>query len=214
MKTTIWLVRHGETDWNVQRRLQGSTDIALNSLGIAQANAVAKRLGDIAFDAIYSSPLRRTVQTAEPLAITRQISPRLIPAMAERDFGIFQGLTPDEISVRHPDGYRRWQDRDPGFRPEGGESLEDFRVRVRRGIQEIVDQHLGQTIAVFSHGGVLDMIYRLANQVALNAPRDWPIPNAGIQRLLSSKIELEILDWGITEHLTGPTSHDELRGIA
>jgi 2,3-bisphosphoglycerate-dependent phosphoglycerate mutase len=214
LKTTIWLVRHGETDWNAQRRLQGSTDIALNAVGIAQADSVARWLGHIVFDAIYSSPLSRTVQTAQPLAIQQKISPQLIPAIAERDFGIFQGLTPDDISVRYPDDYHRWQGRDPSFCPQGGESLMDFRGRVHSGIQAIVSEHPGQTVAVFSHGGVLDMIYRLANQLALHTPREWPIPNAGIQRLLGSKIKLEIQDWGITEHLTGPTFHDELRGIA
>ena len=207
-------MRHGETDWNASRRLQGSTDIALNALGHAQAASVAKRLGSVVLDAIYTSPLARTTQTAAPLAAYQQRSVQLVPAMAERDFGVFQGLTPEEISLRYPDDYRRWQDRDPEFCPQGGESLVDFRGRVETGIREIVGQHPGQTVAVFSHGGVLDMIYRLANQINLQASRYWPIPNAGIQRLLASDFSIEVLDWGITDHLDGPTARDELRGIS
>jgi 2,3-bisphosphoglycerate-dependent phosphoglycerate mutase len=214
VKTTLWLVRHGETDWNAQRRLQGSTDIALNPAGIAQAKAVADWLGHVGFHAIYSSPLARTLQTAAPLATTCRTVTRLAPAMAERDFGIFQGFTPDEIAARYPDDYRRWQAREPGFCPHGGESLDDFRGRVDMGIRAIVDQHPGETVAVFSHGGVLDMIYRLANRIEMQAPRDWPIPNAGIQRLSGSTAGLEIHDWGIVAHLEGPTSRDELRGVA
>lgn len=214
MKTTIWLVRHGETDWNASRRLQGSTDIELNSVGHAQANSVARRLGVISFDAIYSSPLARTIQTAAPLVKQTQLSPLLMPELAERSFGFFQGMTPDEISEKFPVDYERWQARDPDFCPQGGESLRDFSQRVRTALQAIVNQHLGQTVAVFSHGGVLDIIYRLANQLDLQVSRHWPIPNAGIQQLSASAHAIDVLDWGITDHLNGPTSRDELRGIS
>lgn len=214
MKTTIWLVRHGETDWNASRRLQGSTDIELNSVGHAQAESVADRLAPIPFDAIFTSPLARTVQTATPLAKQRQLSPFLIPELAERNFGVFQGLTPEDISRQYPDDYKRWQARDPEFCPRGGESLHDFRARVELGLDSIIRGHTGQTIAVFSHGGVLDVIYRLAKNIDLQFPRDWPIPNAGIQQLLATVGSIEVLDWGMTDHLNGPSARDELRGIS
>lgn len=214
MKTTIWLVRHGETDWNASRRLQGSTDIELNSVGYAQASSVARWLAPVGLDAIYSSPLARTIQTATPLAAQRGVSLQLIPELAERHFGVFQGLTPEEVLQQYPEDHRRWQARDPDFCPQGGESLRDFSQRVRMALQAIVSQHLGQTVAVFSHGGVLDIIYRLAKQLDLHVPRDWPIPNAGIQRLSASAHAIDLVDWGITDHLTGPTARDELRGIS
>ncbi len=214
MKTTIWLVRHGETDWNASRRLQGSTDIELNSVGHAQADAVARRLGVIGFDAIYASPLARTIQTATPLVAQRGVSLQLIPDLAERHFGVFQGLTPEEVLQQYPEDHLRWQARDPDFCPQGGESLRDFSQRVRAALQTLVSQHLGQTVAVFSHGGVLDIIYRFAKQLDLQVSRDWPIPNAGIQQLSASAHGIDVLDWGITNHLNGPTSRDELRGIS
>lgn len=214
MKTTIWLVRHGETDWNASRRLQGSTDIELNAVGRAQADLVAGWFGPVGLDAIYASPLARTVQTAMPLVTQRDLSLQLMPELAERHFGIFQGLTPEEVSQQFPEGHRRWQARDPDFCPQGGESLRDFAQRVQTGLQGLISRHLGHSIAVFSHGGVLDIVYRFAKQLDLQAVRDWPLPNAGIQQLLACTQFVEVLDWGITDHLNGPTSRDELRGIS
>lgn len=214
MNTTLWLIRHGETDWNASRRLQGSTDIALNAVGQAQALNIANHFRAFAFDAIYTSPLARTLQTAAPLAEQKNLAPSQISEIAERDFGLFQGLTPDEIAERYPNDYQRWQAREPDFCPSGGESLLDFRSRVAAGLQSIIDRHAGQVVAVFSHGGVLDIIYRLAKRIDLQTPRDWPIPNAGLQRLLGSKQGLEVLEWGITDHLNGEASRDELRGIS
>jgi probable phosphoglycerate mutase len=215
LTTTIWLVRHGETDWNAERRLQGSTDIVLNDVGHAQAACVAARLRPVELHAIYASPLQRTMQTASPLLATRaHMSLLLMPEIAERDFGQFQGLTPEEVARAHPEAFERWQSRDPKFCPPGGESLLDFQHRVKHGLHTLVAQHLGQTIAVFSHGGVLDMIYRIAKQIEIQAPRQWPIPNAGIQRLVGGPHMIDVVDWGVTDHLIDPASRDELRGIS
>jgi len=211
---TIWLVRHGETDWNASRRLQGSTDIELNALGQRQAESVAQHFRTIRFDAIYSSPLVRTAQTALPLARQQQLPLLQETALAERDFGVFQGLTPDDIAAAFPDDFRRWQAREPDFCPLHGESLRDFQTRVKGVLEKIARAHSNQTIAVFSHGGVLDIIYRLAKRLDLQVPRDWPIPNAGIQRLVGSPASFEIVEWGIIDHLRGPTARDELPGIS
>lgn len=212
--TTIWLVRHGETDWNTGSRVQGTTDIPLNAIGVAQAQLVAKRLATFSLDAIYSSPLSRAMQTAMPLADQLGASVHPVPGLAERDFGSFQGKTPDQVAIDDPLGYQRWQTRDPDFIPTGGESLAQFRDRVAKALDDVIQSRLGQTIAVFTHGGVLDMIYRLANDIALDAPRAWPIANAAIHHLIGAPGLVRINTWGILDHLGGQMGRDELRGIA
>ncbi len=212
--TTIWLVRHGETDWNTGSRVQGSTDIPLNPTGLTQARLVANRLVTFPLDAIYSSPLSRAMQTAMPLAEQLGFSVHAVAGLAERDFGNFQGKTPDQVAQEDPVGFQRWQTRDPNFIPAGGESLEQFRDRVAIALDELIHARLGQTIAVFTHGGVLDMIYRLAHDIALDAPRAWPIANAAIHHLIGAPGLVQINTWGILDHLGSQTGRDELRGIA
>lgn len=214
LTTTIWLVRHGETDWNTLSRVQGTTDIPLNATGIAQAQCVAHRLVTFCLDAIYSSPLSRAMQTAIPLADPLQLSIHPVEGLAERDFGSFQGKTLDQVAQEDPAGYQRWQARDPDFVPTGGESLVQFRNRVAQALDEVVQARLGQTIAIFTHGGVLDMIYRLAHDLDLHTPRAWPIANAAIHHLIGAPGLLRIETWGILDHLSSQAGRDELRGIA
>ncbi len=214
LTTTIWLVRHGETDWNTGSRVQGTTDIPLNATGLAQARLVAQRLVTFSLDAIYSSPLSRAMQTATPLADQLQLSIQPVAGLAERDFGSFQGKTPDQVAQEDPEGYQRWQTRDPDFVPTGGESLVQFRDRVARALDDVVQARLGQTIAVFTHGGVLDMIYRIANDLDLHAPRAWPIANAAIHHLIGTPGLVRIETWGMLDHLGSQAGRDELRGIA
>ncbi len=212
--TTIWLVRHGETDWNTGSRVQGTTDIPLNSTGLTQARLVANRLATFSLDAILSSPLSRAMQTATPLAEQLGFPVHPVPGLAERDFGSFQGKTPDQVAEEDPSGYQRWQTRDPNFIPSGGESLVQFRDRVAQALDAVIQARLGQTIAVFTHGGVLDMIYRLANDIALDAPRAWPIANAAIHHLVGAPGLVRINTWGLLDHLGSQSGRDELRGIA
>ncbi len=212
--TTIWLVRHGETDWNTGSRVQGTTDIPLNSTGLAQARRVANRLATFSLDAVLSSPLSRAMQTAMPLAEQLGFPVHPVPGLVERDFGSFQGKTPDQVAEEDPSGYQRWQTRDPNFIPSGGESLVQFRDRVAQALDAVIQARLGQTIAVFTHGGVLDVIYRLANDVALDAPRAWPIANAAIHHLVGAPGLVRINTWGMLDHLGSESGRDELRGIA
>lgn len=214
LTTTIWLVRHGETDWNTGSRVQGTTDIPLNPTGLAQARLVGNRLATFSLDAIYSSPLSRAMQTAMPLADQVQLSIQSVAGLAERDFGQFQGKTPDQVAEEDPAGYARWQARDPDFVPAGGESLVQFRGRVAQALDEVIQARLGQTIAIFTHGGVLDMIYRIAHDLDLHAPRAWPIANAAIHHLIGAPGLVRIETWGMLDHLGGQAGRDELRGIA
>lgn len=208
MTTEIVLIRHGETDWNVERRLQGHLDIGLNARGRQQAAALADSLQQESFAAIVASDLERAIHTAQAIAATRDLSVEIVGAMRERCFGALEGLRHDEIRVRLPDAYVAWKSRDvAAIYPPGkhvAESLTDFHARVVSAINGLVARFPGQKIAVVTHGGVLDSIYRAATGLALSEPRPVEIPNAGINRVMCEDSRIKIRTWGDVGHLKRP----------
>ena len=180
MPTRICFIRHGETDWNVAKRIQGQNDIPLNETGHAQALAMAFHAAHYEFAAIYSSDLSRAYDTAQMVAARRGMEVKAIAKLRERRYGIFQGITAEEGSQRFPEAYAHYQARDPEYDFETGESLNGFALRVHDAIDVLTRQHSGQTIAVISHAGVLDIVYRKATGKTLQAPRDFVIPNCAL----------------------------------
>ena len=207
--TRIIAVRHGETAWNVDTRIQGQLDIDLNAHGRWQAERVANALADEAIDAIYASDLLRAKTTAlaiaakTPVLQAREV--RLHQGLRERGFGIFEGLTYAQISNDWPDESRRWRQRDPHFAPEGGESLVQLRQRVADTIHALASQHLGEQIVLVAHGGIMDALYRLATQQDISAPRTWELGNAAINRLLWTPESLTLVGWADVRHLDDST---------
>ncbi len=176
--TRFCLVRHGETDWNTQRRIQGNLDLPLNATGMVQAHAAARGLAEAGIELIYSSDLARARQTAEAAAQHIGLPLILCEQLRERRFGIFEGLTYDEVKRRFPDVYARFETRDSGFAIPQGESLQQLAARVENALRRIAGDHPGQTVLVVTHGGVLDIAYRLATGRTLDTARDFVIPNA------------------------------------
>ncbi|NWG30281.1 MAG: histidine phosphatase family protein [Rhodocyclaceae bacterium] len=204
--TRLCLIRHGETDWNAGKRIQGQIDIPLSALGHAQARAVGNALKDEDFAAIYASDLTRTRQTAEATAHLARLPLLLDAGFRERHYGIFQGLTYAECEARHPAAYARHKSRDPHFAPEGGESLLTFAGRLAQAFDAIVRRHPGQSVAIFTHGGVLDIAYRQATGMALSAPRDFAIPNCAINWIEVEAGCWTLLSWAERGHLDKGTS--------
>lgn len=178
--TRICFIRHGETDWNVAKRIQGHTDIPLNETGRAQALAMAFNAAHQRFHAIYSSDLARTLETAQALAQREDQEVKLLPQLRERHYGVFQGITAAEGAVKYPEAYAHYVARDLEYDFENGESLRGFAERVAGGIDWLLRHHSGQTIAAVSHSGVLDVIYRRATGRPLHTPRDFVIPNCAL----------------------------------
>ena len=199
--TRILAIRHGQTAWNADSRIQGHTDIELDELGLWQAERVAQALGDDELHAVYSSDLKRAQQTAAPLAARKGLSMRLEPGLRERGFGEFEGLSFVQIEQRWPEQAVAWRRREPGFGARGGEVLRDFRERVVAAVERLALAHRGQCIALVTHGGVLDLLYREATRVALDAPRSWQLANASINRLLHSDEGVVLVGWGDVGHL-------------
>ena len=202
------VVRHGETGWNAERRLQGHVDIPLNATGEAQALATAQLLSGHAFDAAYTSDLRRAADTAAAICASRRpASPRA--DLRERHYGIFQGLTYTEAETRHPEAYAHFEARTPDEPiPGGGESLTRFQARIRAAFDAMADAHAGQTVLVVAHGGVLDILNRMARQRPLEEPRDFKIPNAALNWLRRAPEGWSIEAWAQEAHLPG--ARDEL----
>ena len=203
--TKIVLIRHGETAWNAERRLQGHIDIALNDEGLRQAGALAAALSGASFDAIYASDLQRAHQTAQALATLHNMPVLTEPGLRERCFGGFEGLLYAEIAQRFPREFAAWQARDvDGVMPAGVREAETFRQFYQRctgTITTIAQRHPGQTLALVAHGGVLECAYRAALGLSLETARDFPVLNASINRLRVDGGVLTLESWGEVGHL-------------
>jgi len=199
--TRILAIRHGETAWNVDTRIQGQLDIPLNDIGRWQAHRLALAMAEEALDAIYSSDLLRAYETAQAVAAGSGRDIVTDVGLRERGFGEFEGLTFKEIEQRWPEQSERWRRRDPSFGPAGGEVLSDFYDRSVATVLRLAAVHPGQTIAVVAHGGVMDCLYRAATRLALDAPRTWQLGNASINRLLHSPQGFSLVGWSDTYHL-------------
>jgi broad specificity phosphatase PhoE len=148
--TTLLLARHGETDWNRELRIQGSSDIELNELGRRQAQFLAQELTDVELDAIYASDLSRARETAAAVAATHGLEVNLDARLRERSFGSWEGLTREDIEA-FPQGSRH-----------DGESDDEVRERMLEAVQAIADAHPGEQVLVVSHGGALNTLWHHA----------------------------------------------------
>lgn len=200
--TRIIAIRHGETSWNVDARIQGHLDIPLNDIGLWQAQRAGAALAGESLDAIYSSDLQRALVTAQAISHSTQCPVRPDTGLRERCFGSFEGRTFQDIEAENPEQALRWRKRDPDFVPEGGgESLNMLRGRIQHTVDRLAAQYLGGQIALVAHGGVMDILYRLATRQGLQAPRTWELGNAAINRLLWTPEGLTLVGWGDTSHL-------------
>ena len=202
--TRIIAIRHGETAWNVDTRIQGHLDIPLNDTGLWQARQVALALAGEPIAAVYTSDLQRAHATAKAVADAAGAPLTTDLGLRERSFGHFQGRTFAEIEAELPEDARRWRKRDPHYAPDGGESLVALRERIARTVTQLAERHLGEQVVMVAHGGVLDVIYRLATRQDIQAPRTWQLANAAINRLLWTEDGLTLVGWADTQHLDHP----------
>ena len=176
--TTVYLARHGESDWNVERRWQGHADRPLTERGREQAAALAEKLRGVHLDAVYASDLRRAWETAEAVAAPRGLEVVRLSELREVDVGSWSGFTRDECADRFPDAFVRWQEGGSGW--DDGESYEDMGVRMVAAIQRLAAEHPDGAILVVSHGGPIRAVHAHALGVDIATHRrTGPVePNA------------------------------------
>jgi phosphoserine phosphatase len=176
--TTLLLARHGQSDWNAERRWQGHADRPLSERGRLQAEALAERLAEVDLDAVYSSDLRRTRETAAVIAERKGLEVLELPELREVDVGSWSGLTRDEARERFPEAYERWRDGGPGW--TDGETYEEMTARVLDAVWKIARSHADGHVLVVSHGGPIRAIHASALGMDVHAYRRMrPVePNA------------------------------------
>ena len=204
--THFLIVRHGETLWNREHRIQGHRNSELSTTGLTQAEAVARRLAREGASHLVSSDLGRTVQTATPLAQVTGLTIHTDARLRERHYGVFEGLEPAEIRARYPADYARWQAREPDYAMPGGESLMQLRARISLCMEEIADQGHAKVIVV-THGGVLDALYRIATATPVDTVRNWELANASVNDIVIENGAWRVVGWGDIAHLN-ETSDD------
>ncbi len=200
--TELHFIRHGETDWNAQRRFQGQIDVPLNAQGQRQAALLGARLAAQPAEVLLSSDLQRAQQTAAPLAAAWGRAPVLVPGLREQHFGVLEGLDMPTIQRQHPELWARWTEFRADYAlPGGAESTRAFHTRVWAAVQALAAEHAGRRVAVVTHGGVLDMLWRSAHGLALDGPLRCAIPNTGVNRLLWVNGSLQVQQWADDSHL-------------
>lgn len=201
--TRLILVRHGETVWNRERRMQGHRDSPLSAQGVWQAGQLAHRLAREPFAALYSSDLGRAYRTAQSVSLASGHGIVADAALRERHFGVFEGLTAQEIEGSYPQEYQRFRSRDPEYAVPGGESARAFRDRCVACLEQIAERHAGASVVVVTHGLVLDMLYRAAHDLPLEAPRPVPLLNASLNIFVRLDAAWRAESWGDVAHLAG-----------
>lgn len=156
--TRLWLIRHGEPDPAIRGRCYGRLDVSLSAEGRRQIERVSKRLASEPLRAIYTSPRKRTFESAEMIAAAHGRGVEVENRLCEIDFGDFEGLTYDDIAERYPEIYRRWMERPWEVEFPNGESFSVMRSRVTGAVAALLDRHAGQSVALVTHGGVIRIV--------------------------------------------------------
>jgi broad specificity phosphatase PhoE len=192
--TTIFLARHGESDWNVARRFQGHSDRPLTERGREQAHALADLVASEEIEAVYTSPLSRARETAEIVAARVGLEPVALPELREVDTGSWSGLSRADVETRFPEGFTRWRSGGSGW--EDGETYEEMAERVIGALRTIAEDHPDGRVLIISHGGPIRAIHAAAEGLAITDYRRLkPVePNARLSAVALENGRLTRLD--------------------
>jgi 2,3-bisphosphoglycerate-dependent phosphoglycerate mutase len=200
--TTLILIRHGETVWNRERRIQGHADSALTGEGVAQAEACAVRLSREGITHVYSSDLDRTKRTVEVLNAPLGLPIIFDAALRERCYGVGEGKLYAELDIEYPELFSRERMTDENYALPNGESPAQLHARVIAAITRIAHAHEGGKILIVTHGGVLGAVHRWLNRHPVASPHKINIPNVGYNRIRATHGAWVAEVWGDTDHLS------------
>lgn len=200
--THLILIRHGETFWNAEGRLQGQSDSPLTPRGVAQAQAIARRLQHEAFSALYASHLQRVLDTAAPIAATSGHPVQVDPRLQERAYGIFEGLTHAEASVQHAAVYQEYQTNlSPDFAIPQAESTSQMLARGLTVFTELAECHPGERIVIVSHGSFLRVMLSHMLGIPLDIKQRFRLANGSLSEATWRAGEWNVLTLGEVYHL-------------
>jgi probable phosphoglycerate mutase len=210
MATELVIIRHGETRWNSEQRMQGQMNTELSPLGRAQARALGRRMANEKFDHLYSSDLSRARETALAIAANTGHTVVTDERLRERSFGIFEGLNRAEMQSLYPGEYARFRARDPDYAIPGGESPRAFHERAMRCFHDIAERHDGGRVVIVAHGLLLVALYRTAHGLDLSEPHTrLELVNAGLNVFQHAEERWRMLEWADRAHLHALTEHSE-----
>lgn len=208
MKTELILIRHGETEWNSQNRLQGHRDSALNHEGLRQADALAARLASVRFHALYSSDLGRALETARRIAARTGHAVVPDPRLRERGLGILEGLTREEAGQRHPEVFAGYSEGGPDYVVPEGESTAQRLAHAVECLRELGARHRGERVVAVTHGGVLSLLFRHSLGIPHHTRRTFSVLNAGWNQFDDHDGQLRLVTWGDVTHLQNVSRDD------
>lgn len=181
--TKFYLIRHGETEWNIQNRYQGATDIPLSSVGKLQTQAIANRMKDYEVDAIYSSDLSRAFATAKSIAKEKNLDVYTLPQLREINFGEWEGYTISELERLYGEEYKRFF-LEPHKYPFPGEgSMEAVQMRIKKAVDIITSNHDNKKIVIVSHGGILKVLIMTLLELDLSFYKSFWLGNTSLSIL-------------------------------
>ena len=183
LPTRLLFIRHAQTEWNIQRRFQGHGDSPITEEGQEQLQRLKSRLAGLEFDVVYSSDLRRTMETSKMLSGKQRVEE---PRLRERGVGILEGLNLEQIMAEHAEAFRAFRSGDKDHQIEGGESLQIALNRAWIFLEEIPEKHPGAELAAVSHAGLIRLICKKILGLTLDAPNFFQIPNTSLTQLVFS----------------------------
>lgn len=199
--TRVTLIRHGQTEWNVEGRIQGSKDSPLTAHGRAQAEATAARVKEMTVDAFYCSHLPRAAETATIIAKGCACTPVHDERLRERNFGMFEGMTREQMAREHPSVYDLMLHGGPDYAIPGGESKSDVLERALCFLNSIHHSHRGQHVLVVSHGATLNVLSKHVLGLAVDAPLNWEQRNLGMTTVVHDGTMWKMRTFGDVSHL-------------
>jgi probable phosphoglycerate mutase len=206
MQTTrLIIIRYGETEWNLEGRIQGHLDSPLTETGRAQAGAIAGRLCEVDVNALYSSDLGRAYATAQIVSDKTGLETITDIRLRELNLGKFEGLTEEEVRKRFPEEYRYLKDSDPDYIYPDGESKSQFSLRVISCLEELMGKHLGDQIVVITHGGALSRLIRYTLGMPVVGSNEYKVCNAALNVFSYQNKRWQLEIWGDISHLTEVT---------
>ena len=208
-KTEVILIRHGETEWNLSGRWQGHADSPLSTRGIEQAEALGQRMLKETLDCFYSSDLERARHTSRLVGGPSEWNPEFMESLRERDLGVLEGLTTEEMKVKYPQVYESFRNEGPEYQVPGGESFKQFYERCSGALEEVAMRNPGRKIGLVTHGGFLGAIFRYVLNIPLDAERNFVLLNCSLNRLEKTESGWNLVSWGDVAHLEGLDSLDD-----